>query len=350
VLMQDEYRHVDAAIEALRFMRVDVLFTCVPDKEIEKVYPAARLPGLAKISNLTGFVPEDMLDAQVPRIADRPIDLGYRTRKPPFWLGELSCEKWTIADRFARHAEGSGLRLDLSYREQDRLYGSAWTRFVTQCKAVLGVESGASVFDFDGTLQLRVEAYLQSNPEAGFEDVQRRFLLPYEGLIRLNQISPRCFEAAALRTAMVLYEGEYSGVLVPHRHYVPLRKDFANFPEVLAALRDSDHLQRMADCAYEEVARNPAYSYRRFVSTFDGVVAREHAARRAGQPAGSSTPARYWLQIAASPLYVTQRMLSFVLQYAVLGTGLRDPLFRVWDRLPERARNVFRPLLRLMGR
>jgi hypothetical protein len=139
-------------------------------------------------------------------------------------------------------------------------------------------------------------------------------------------------------------------VLQPHRHYVPLRKDFGNFAEVVEALRDTALLQRMADCTYEEIARNPAYSYRGFVSSFDAVVAREHAARVSRRPAGSPTPPGYWRQIAASPYYVTQRVLSFFLQRAVLGTRLRDPLFRVWDRLPERAKDVFRPLLRLMGR
>jgi len=350
VFIQDEYRHVNAAIEALRFMRIDVLFTCVPDAEIEKVYPAASLPGLAKVSNLTGYVPEGALDVPAPRIADRPLHLGYRSRKPPFWLGELGYEKWSIADRFADHAEGTGLCLDLSYREQDRLYGPAWTRFVTRCKAMLGVESGASVFDFDGSVERQVEAYLQSNPETTFEDVQRRFLSPYEGRIRLNQISPRCFEAAALRTALVLYEGDYSGVLQPHRHFVPLRKDFANFPEVLKALKDDDYLQQMVDRTYEEIACNPTYSYRGFASSFDEVVAREHANRCAARPMGSYTPARYRLQIALSPLYMTQRILSSVLQHAVLSTRLRDPLFGIWDRLPERAKNIFRPLLRLMGR
>lgn len=350
VFLQDEYRDVNAAVEALQFMRVDVLFTCVPEGEIEKVYPAARLPGLAKVSNLTGYVPQELLDAPAAPIAGRPIDLGYRTRKPPYWLGELGYEKWAIVERIEEHAKGSGLNIDLSYREQDRLYGEAWTTFVNRCKAMLGVESGASVFDFDGTLQVRVDAYVQAHPQAGFAEVQEKFLQPHEGRVRLNQISPRCFEAAALRTAMVLYEGEYSGVLRPHRHYVPLRKDFGNFPEVAAALRDTRLLQRMADCAYEEVARNPAYSYRSFVSVFDGVAAREYAARHAGRPTGRAAPARVRAQIAASPSYVMQRILSAVLQHAVLGTGLRDPLYRIWNRLPEHTKEAFRALMRFMGR
>ena len=52
LFIQDEYRAVNALHESLRFLKLDVLFTCVPEGEVEKVYPAANLPGLAKASNL----------------------------------------------------------------------------------------------------------------------------------------------------------------------------------------------------------------------------------------------------------------------------------------------------------
>jgi hypothetical protein len=74
-----------------------VLFTCVPTPEIGKVYPADKLPGVACINNLTGYVPEALLSRPVAPIAERTIDVGYRARKPPFWLGALGVEKWRIA-------------------------------------------------------------------------------------------------------------------------------------------------------------------------------------------------------------------------------------------------------------
>src|SRR5690606_3422536 len=82
----------------------------------------------------------------------------------------------------------------------------------------------------------------------------------------------------ALRTAMVLYEGNYSGILKPWRHFIPLQKDFGNFNEVVAALRDDGLLQQIADRTYNEVALNPLYSYGEFVKLFDSVVEREVAA------------------------------------------------------------------------
>ena len=349
VFIQDEYRAVNKVHEALRLMGMHLLFTCVPDGEVARVYPDADLPGMTKVTNLTGYVPDSLVNQPVPPIAERAIDVGYRTRKPPYWLGELGFEKWDIADRFAAHARDSGLRLDLSYHEADRLYGSAWTRFIAQCKAMLGVESGASVFDFEGTLQSRVDEYVALHPAATFHEVQEKFLKPYEKLIRLNQISPRCFEAAALRTGMVLYEGEYSGILKPRRHYVPLRKDFGNFGEVFEAVRDPVALQRMADCAYEEVARNEAYSYRSFVRRFDEAMAREFD-RRDFIPKARYSASRYLAQIAMSPAYLVHRGYSRALQWLLLGTPLRRVIFRLWGKVPLSARQIVRPLFRLIGR
>lgn len=281
--IQDEYRSVNATVSRLREMKFDALFTCVPEHEVEKVYPAEVLPGLTKVSTLTGFVTDGLLKVAAPPIWERGIDVGYRARVLPFWLGELGAEKSEIAHRFSRAAQGSGLKLDVSCEEADRLYGAAWIDFLLSCKAVLGVESGASVFDFTGELQRKVDQYVADHPGATFSEVQARFLLPYEGRISLNQISPRCFEAAALRTAMVLYEGEYSGILQPWRHYIPLRKDFSNFEEVAAALRDPARLQDLADRTYREIALNPRYAYPAFVEKFDKVVAEAHARRHVGR-------------------------------------------------------------------
>src|SRR5690606_11640045 len=150
-----------------------------------------------------------------------------------------------------------GLVCDISYREEDRLYGNAWIKFLSRCKAVLGVESGASVFDFTGDIQRNVERHLARDPTATFETLRDLYFRDAEGKISLAQISPRSFESAALRTLMILYDGEYSGILVPWRHYVPLRKDHSNMDEVVAALRDPVRCREIVDCAYREVALDP---------------------------------------------------------------------------------------------
>jgi hypothetical protein len=272
VFIQDEHRLVDRTIAALRDLGVDLLFTCVPEGEIAKVYSPQALPGLKKVNVLTGYVPTNLLGRATPARSERPIDIGYRGRQLPAHLGRLAQEKSQIADRVADDAPRYGLATDISCREQDRLYGAAWIDFMLRCKAMLGVESGASVFDFTGDLERQVKNHLRRRPDATYEEIERLYLAEHEGKIRLNQISPRCFEAAALRTLMILYEGDYSGILQPWRHYVPLKKDHSNMTEVAAILRDPATIADITERAYQEIALDPRYSYATAVAMVDDAI------------------------------------------------------------------------------
>lgn len=239
VFLQDEYRKIDAMIERLNFLKMDVLFSCFPEKELDKIYSPEHLLGLSKYNNLTGYIPERLLNqkALLP-IADRKLDVGYRGRLLPFWYGELGYEKWNIVEKWKEYTVNENIKSDISYAEKDRIYGRKWLEFLGQCKTTLGVESGASVMDFTGKLEEAVERYQLANPKASFFEVQKLFLKEYENQFYLNQISPRCFEAIALKTVLVLYEGEYSGILKPNKHYIPLKKDFSNIKEVLNKIKD----------------------------------------------------------------------------------------------------------------
>ena len=272
IFIQDEYRFVDATVSAMQEVGIDVLFTCVPEPEIEKVYPFDRLPGVVKVNVLTGYVPEPLLSRRVLPSSARPIDIGYRARKVPAWLGELGQEKYTIGQKFRDGLAGENLRVDISFREEDRLYGDDWIAFVASCRAMLGVESGASVFDFTGKIQRKVEDHARREPSVTFEKLKEFYFDDEEGKIVLNQISPRCFEATALRTLLIMYEGEYSGRMVPWRHYVPLKKDHSNHAEVVAILKDDMRAQQIIEAAYREVACNPRNMFQAFVDQFDGVI------------------------------------------------------------------------------
>ena len=271
IFIQDEYHIIDI----MNFMKVDILYTCVPESEIEKVYPKARLPHTKKINTLTGFVPEALLKRSRLNYEERPIDVVYRGRKVPKWLGRLGQEKEEIGDMFLGDAEYYDLKCDISSKEEDRIYEDKWINFISHSKCSLGCESGSSVFDFTGDIQKKVEKYELDNPYATFEEVQAKFFLDLEGKIYLNQISPRAFESAALGTLMILYEGEYSGILKPWKHYVPLKKDHSNMEEVVSVIRDPQKWREITDRAYQEVACNPKYSYKHFITLFDKDIKKE---------------------------------------------------------------------------
>jgi hypothetical protein len=271
--IQDEYRFIDSTVGVMRTLGIHVLFTNVPQDQVEQVYPQSALPQMKrKATVLTGYVPQQLLSLPTVPYEERAIEVGYRGRRVPAWLGKQAQEKAVIADRFRGDAPAYGLSIDISTREEDRLYGQDWIDFVGRSKAMLGVETGASVSDFDGSIEHAVREYVSAHPDAPFEELHQMFLAEVDGRIRLNQISPRCFEAAALGTLMVLYPGEYSGILKPWRHYVPLQKDHSNMAEVVHAIRDRDTWERITKQTRQEVAFNPRYSFQAMVETIDDAL------------------------------------------------------------------------------
>lgn len=273
--IQDEYRTLNAFQSEIDRLGINLLFTCVPPALWNVVYPKHVLPNLQLRPTLTGYVPERLLAVPRKPTAAREVDVFYRGRQVPFWLGRAAQEKDTIATDFSSRAAGSGLVLDTASSERSRVYGAEWIARLSNAKCTLGVESAASILDFTGAVQMRCEEYMQRHPQAAYDEVERNVFPGIDGKFNTAQISPRCFEAAVLKTCMVLFEGHYSGILQPWRHYVPLKKDLSNFDEVLAAIKDPVVLQRIADCAFDEVAMNALYSFAAFIEGFDDHVQQE---------------------------------------------------------------------------
>jgi hypothetical protein len=273
--IQDEYRFVNATVAAMAQCGIDLVFTCLKPEQIPLVYSPTALPNTRFHQMLTGYAPWwPTLYPTVP-LKKRKIDVGYRGREYPSWHGRAGREKVEIGRRFLEDAPRYNLKCNIKWREGDRLYGRAWRTFLQDCRATLAVESGCSRFDFDGTLGPRAETY-QQLLEGGkvARDAIGTFGDVPEDRINMSQVSPRVFEAAALRSLLIMYEGHYSGVTKPWRHFVPLRKDHSNMDEVVRFLRDDGAVSEMIANTFGEVALNPRYSYQAFVAEFDDVVKR----------------------------------------------------------------------------
>jgi hypothetical protein len=274
LFIQDEYRWVDRTSAAIRNLGISVIFTVVNNEVIREIYREKWFDSVRFEQTLTGFVPEHLLTRNVPEFSQRRIDVSYRARKVPSWLGEFGQEKWIIGERFKADGARYGLKTDIEMSEQSRIYGDAWIDFVANSKAVLGTESGASFIDYSGEAQQNVDAFEAAHPSASFSDVQKRFL-DGDGRHVIHVISPRCFEAAALRTLMILYPGTYSGHLQAGRHFVELARDHANIDEVVAVLRDETRAGRIIEAAYHEVAKSPKLTFKYLVERFDSVTNEE---------------------------------------------------------------------------
>ncbi len=272
--IQDDYRWINEITTMMRYIGIHVLFTLVATPEIPKIWDETRLPGVVKLSTFAGYVPDSLVGFEIPPVEARPIDIGYRGRTLPYWLGQLAQEKAWIGQGVLARAERYKLCCDIGWAEEDRIYGQRWNRFLSSCRATLGTESGASITDFDGSIEKQTKAYLAEHRAADFYEVQREILQSHEGNVRMNVVSPRIFEAAALRTALILFPGEYSGVVHPWLHYIPLAKDFSNMDEVVDKLRNTEFVRAMVETVYQDLVASERYSLRSFVREFDKVVSR----------------------------------------------------------------------------
>ncbi|MGH2488556.1 MAG: hypothetical protein ACRDFR_02925, partial [Candidatus Limnocylindria bacterium] len=269
---QDESYYTRQRFAFIDDYRLDWVYTLLQPAEAARIY-GSRTHGPRLFSTIPGFVGDDLL-RQASRFArpqsERNIDIGYRARTLPFYMGRGAQEKSEISRRFVALTGGMGLRLDIAIDEASRLYGDAWYRFLGSCRAVLGVEAGVSIFDVDGEARAATEDLLAREPDLSFEEVSERILERWEDNVFYRTVSPRHFEAAAFDTCQILFEGSYSGVLEAGTHYIPLRKDFANLDEVIRSFRDVELRSRIVSTARRDLIESGRYSYATFVRQFDG--------------------------------------------------------------------------------
>jgi hypothetical protein len=264
--VQDEYDRTDNLRKAIAAFQFDAVFTAVPEEGKEYVYPKAMFPRTEFVNVLTGYVPETLERRSIKPepLARRPITIGYRGRELPAYYGSLGFEKAEIGRRVKAACEARGIPHDIDVTEQSRFYGDAWYDFLGRCRTALGSESGCNVFDFDGSIGERYRRIVKDRGVAPRFEEFRTYTDALENQISMGQISPRIFEAAAMRTPLILLTGRYSGLVRSGEHYIELKKDFSNFDAVFARLEDLDGLESMAHRAYEHLVGSGRFSYRQF--------------------------------------------------------------------------------------
>jgi hypothetical protein len=183
--------------------------------------------------------------------------------------------------------------------------------------------------DYDGSVEARTRHYLVRHPDAPFEEVEREVLAPYEGNVVVSAVSPRVFEAAALGTAMVMFPGAYSGVVEPWTHYVPLEKDFSNMGEIAKRLRDDRFLAELTERAHADLVASGRFSLRRFVESFDELVAARSTARSpAAKPAYARAAGRRRSVVRRAVARVRPVVGKAAQPVVMAGLAARDPAVR----------------------
>lgn len=269
LFLQDEYEGTEIARLWIHRLGIHSVYTCVPIKYLDAVYPQTRFPKVQFINTLTGYVPilEKSNFFQKRKTTQRPILIGYRGRKLPYWYGGLGQEKLIIGVKVKEYCDEHNIAVDIEWDDAKRIYGESWYKFLISCRATLGTESGSNVFDYEGKIRAKIEKMMLDKPSLTFEDIQSE-IASYE-TIKMNQVSPKIFEAILFKTALILFEGEYSNILTPDVHYIVLKKDFSNLDEVVSKVQDDAYVDQMTDKAYADIVLSKNFTYEKFIANFD---------------------------------------------------------------------------------
>jgi hypothetical protein len=268
---QDEHRFCGKRFKFLNDNRVDAVYSCLEPADAARVYgPRTAVRDLRY--TLPGYVSDELVSRAAEMCVPddrRSLDIAYRGRKLAYYMGRGAQEKYEIGRQVRQRAAAAGLRVDIDSSEDSRLYGDAWYQFMANARGTLGVESGVSIFDLDDVVRPACDSYLAQHPGASFEEISAAVLAPWENNIPYRTISPRHFEAAAFRVCQILFEGRYSGIMHPMVHYIPLKKDFSNWDEVVARFSDASLRRRLTERAYQDLIGSGRYTYRAFIHGFD---------------------------------------------------------------------------------
>lgn len=267
--MQDEYHYCPQRFSIINKWNIDLIYSL-----LNPCYHYIYIENTKCKSihhTLTGYVDVDLIEASnmlAKKDAQRSIDIGYRARPLPLYMGRAAQEKTEIAEGVLARLASSDLITDIKIAEADRIYGKKWHEYVANCHGMLGVEAGVSIFDIKGEAQQAYNKYLKTSDPA-LQECLLKVINSFEGNIYYRTISPRIFECAAFRTCMILFEGNYQGILKPMEHYIPLKKDFSNFDFVIRVFQDSLERRRIVDNVYNDLIASGCYSYENFINNFD---------------------------------------------------------------------------------
>ena len=274
LLPQDDYTHTSRLDKLAVMANVNSIYTPLT-KDLDQLYPRAISSGVSIHEALTGYIEDSSLKVMstftLP-MSKRKIDVGQRVRHLSPQFGLEASRKGFLAENFANRAIEAGFHVDVSSRAEDTFVGVSWLHFLANCRFTISRKGGASIADPDGKLAERI--YNKSAWHKDISDSSIQKLIKENEIRRgdFSAISPRLFEAAAMRVCQILEEDDYLGILKPWEHYIPIAADFSNIQEVFSAMKDENLVNTVVENAYDILIASGTYSYQTFVK---GLISRE---------------------------------------------------------------------------
>jgi hypothetical protein len=335
-LPQDDYMFTGPLCAWLNRARIDLVLTPISGVARALAYATLDHDHARLETILTSYLErDDIAQARTRKhipYALRAFDVAYRAWDARPWVGAVGQLKKRVGSEAAAACQRLGLLSDVSTNPKDTIMGDAWFDFLGNTRAVVGVEGGSSIHDPDGSIFKAVEAYMVDYPDASYVQIVDAVLQGHDDQARFTALSPRHLEAVFTRTAQILVEGDYNGVLKPDVHYIPIKADFSDMDQAISKLSDARAIETMIQTAWNDIVEGETYLWETFLTT----IAVKHV------------PERH----EAISFGVLARTQAFVLRDAFNFALLRLEL--AWSRTPARVKStlsvVFRPVRFLLNR
>lgn len=271
---QDEHEYCRRRFEFLDAFGVDCVYTCFREQDFASTY--GRYTNVSRlVSYMPAYVSPDLvaeaLELQRPDSA-RSIDVGYRTRPTP----PTSAAAGSRRSRSPRPSPSEPRARGFASTSAPASRIASTASSGTGSSPTAGASSAPSRGHRASTSRTRcARSTWRCRPAAEPSAWKSSSVGRWDaGTARCSCGRPaRHFEAAAMRVCQIMYEGHYSGVLEPGRHFISLKKDLTNFDEVLARFVDPATRSEIAENAFRDLIASGDYGYERFIAGFDQVLA-----------------------------------------------------------------------------
>jgi len=268
---QDEPLYNQARINLVNFLKPSIIYhvhgTAQEARDIIFKYNNCKY-----IRSFTGYV--EKYNFEVLPIKDRKINVFYSGTPLEYAYGQLGQDKINIG-KISDYLERNNINNNLIsvkgwFNRDSKNKTSNWIENLSNSKVTLATECGTNICPLDD-LKIKIKRIQRTNPNYTYKEAEKEFNLNRKDILSA-QCAPKMFEAASLKTALVMFEGDYGDIFKPDIHFIELKKDFSNINDVLKKIKDDDFLQNMVDRTYKDIAENDKYSYKNFIKEFDEIV------------------------------------------------------------------------------
>ena len=260
--IQDEFSNMDLVCDFINKYSVDTIFSVAPRQEIKKIYKNINFNKIKFFEVLTGYIDENQITKIKNINTFKKNWIGYRVYTRPEW-GTFNLKKIKLGLLFQKYCKQNNIKHDIAFGEENFFLGDKWNKFLLQCRAVIGIEGGSNILDWDGSFSKKINKIKNKKLLINYNYLKK--LEKNLEKIKLMTISPRHLDACLTKTCQLLVKGKYNNILKPWKHYIPINKNMTNLSHVMKILNDDKKVNKIIHNAYKDIIQSRKYTYKKFV-------------------------------------------------------------------------------------